>query len=284
MIINHNISALFANRNLSVANANSEQTMARLSSGVRINRAAEDAAGLAISEKMRTQIRGLNRALMNTMDGISFIQTTEGYLGEITSCIQRVRELAIQCSNGILSDEDRGYVQVEVDQLLDHIDFVGNNAQFNGLKMLSGIFKKSTADETASAEMFLHMGANMDDRVQVYIGEMNSTSLGIRTPESSLNVGKQSQANFAIGLSDAALLKINELRSSLGAYQNRLESASRSLMIGCENLQSSESRIRDANIAKESSKMATNTVLSQAATAMLAQANQQPQMILQLLR
>lgn len=284
MIINHNIAALFANRHFSVSNAKTEQTMARLSSGVRINRAAEDAAGLSISEKMRTQIRGLNRALMNTMDGISFIQTTEGYLGEISSSIQRIRELAIQCSNGILSDEDRGYVQVEIDQLLDNIDFVGNNAQFNGLKMLSGMFKKSNAEERALAEMYLHMGANMDERVQVFIGEMNTTALGLRSGESSLNVAKQDKANFAIGLSDAALQKINELRADLGAYQNRLESASRSLMIGSENLQSSESRIRDANIAKESSKMATNSVLSQAATAMLAQANQQPQMILQLLR
>ena len=286
MIINNNISAIFGNRQLSFDALQTERNMEKLSSGMRINRAGDDASGLAVSEKMRTQIRGLNQALRNTQDGVSFIQTTEGYLQEVNTALQRVRELAVQGANGIYSDEDRGYIQVEVEQMVAEIDRIGSHAQFNGLKMLNGMFAEPSADSTPPSEMFLHIGANMDERVQVYIGTMTSTSLGLKAAGTGeiVSVSNQNSANLTIGTIDQALTRINSQRADLGAYQNRLESSTRSIMIGSENLQAAESRIRDTNMAKESSLLAKNQVLTQAATAMLAQANQQPQNVLQLLR
>ncbi|SFB75097.1 flagellin [Brevinema andersonii] len=286
MIINNNISAIFGNRQLALDNAMLNKNMEKLSSGFRINRAGDDASGLAVSEKMRTQIRGLNQALRNTQDGVSFIQTTEGYLQEVTNALQRIRELAIQGANGIYSDEDRGYIQVEVEQMVDEINRVGSQAQFNGLKMLTGLFAKPTADSTPPSEMYLHLGANMDERVQVYIATMNSFSLGLQNEATNeiVSVSTQDQANLTIGMIDQALRRVNSQRADLGGYQNRLESASRSIMVGAENLQAAESRIRDTDMARESSMLAKNQVLTQAAIAMLAQANQQPQAVLQLLR
>ena len=235
---------------------------------------------------MRAQIKGLNQALRNTQDGVSFIQTTEGYLQEVGNALQRVRELSVQASNGIYSDEDRGYIQVEVSQMVDEIDRIGSHAQFNGLKMLSGMFAEATAESTPTAEMYLHLGANMDERVQVHIATMNSTSLGIKDlgTNEPISIASQDSANLAIGTIDQALSRVNEQRADLGAYQNRLESATRSIMVGSENLQAAESRIRDTNMAQESSLLAKNQVLTQAAVSMLAQANQRPQMVLQLLR
>ena len=286
MIINNNISSIFGNRQLSIDTAMTDKNMERLSSGMRINRAGDDASGLAVSEKMRAQIKGLNQALRNTQDGVSFIQTTEGYLQEVGNALQRVRELSIQASNGIYSDEDRGYIQVEVSQMVEEIDRVSTQAQFNGLKMLSGMFAEPTAENTPASEMYLHLGANMDERVQVHIATMNSTSLGIKDlgTNEPISIASQDSANLAIGTIDQALSRVNEQRADLGAYQNRLESATRSIMVGSENLQAAESRIRDTNMAQESSLLAKNQVLTQAAVSMLAQANQRPQMVLQLLR
>lgn len=286
MIINNNISAVFGNRQLSIDSAMTSKNMEKLSSGMRINRAGDDASGLAVSEKMRAQIRGLNQSLRNTQDGVSFIQTTEGYLQEVGGTLQRIRELAVQGANGIYTDEDRGYIQTEVEQMVQEIDRIGSHAQFNGLKMLTGMFAQPTAESTPPAEMFLHIGPNMDERIQVYIGTMNSTALGLKTAGSddAISVSTQNSANLTIGIVDQALSQINSQRASLGATQNRLESTTRSLMIGAENLQAAESRIRDTNMARESSLFAKNQVLTQAATAMLAQANQQPQLVLQLLR
>lgn len=286
MIINNNISAIFGNRQLSIDNAMLDKNMEKLSSGMRINRAGDDASGLAVSEKMRSQIRGLNQALRNTQDGVSFIQTSEGYLQEVGNSLQRIRELAVQGANGIYSDEDRSYIQVEVKQMIDEIDRVASSAQFNGLKMLTGIFSKPTGENTPASEMHLQVGANMDERIRITIGTMTSIALGIQdaTTQKSVSVSTQDQANLTIGIIDQALSKVNGERANLGAFQNRLESATRSIMIGSENLQAAESRIRDTNMAKESSLLAKNKVLSQAATAMLAQANQQPQTVLQLLR
>ncbi|MGL4562153.1 MAG: flagellin [Brevinema sp.] len=286
MVINNNISAIFANRQLAVDNAMLEKNMERLSSGMRINRAGDDASGLAVSEKMRAQIKGLNQALRNNQDGISFIQTTEGYLNEIGSTLQRVRELSVQSANGIYTDEDRGYIQVEVKQMVEEINRISTSAQFNGLKMLTGIYSKPSAENQPASEMYLHLGANMDERVQVHIATMNSTALGLQDASTgnAISISTQNNANLTIGLVDQALAKLNSQRADLGAYQNRLESASRSIMVGSENLQAAESRIRDTDMAKESSLLAKNRVLSQAATSMLAQANQQPQMVLQLLR
>ncbi len=290
MIINNNISAIFGNRQLAVQGLANQKTMEKLSSGLRINRSADDASGLAVSEKMRTQIRGLNRANMNAQDGISFIQTTEGYLSETTQILQRVRELAVQSSNGIYTDEDRGYIQVEVSQMIDELDRIANQAQFNGMKMLTGVFKAPEATDPAQASMWFHIGANMDERVRVYIGNMSSQALGLKSavgnPETAsfISLSTQNSANSVIGMVDQSLRIVNSQRADLGAYQNRLESASRSIQIGYENLQSAESRIRDTNMAKESSVHARNQVMMQAANAMLAQANQQPQLALQLLQ
>lgn len=286
MIINNNISAIFGNRQLSIDTAMTDKNMEKLSSGMRINRAGDDASGLAVSEKMRSQIRGLNQALRNTQDGVSFIQTTEGYLQEAGNILQRVRELAVQSANGIYTDEDRSYIQVEVDQMVSEIDRIGSHAQFNGMKMLSGLFAEPTAENQPAAEMFLHLGANMDERIQVHVNTMNATALGLRTPGTGegLSIGDQNSANVAIGTIDQALERVNSQRANLGAAQNRLESSSRSIMVGAENLQAAESRIRDTDMARESSALAKNQVLTQAATAMLAQANQRPQLVLSLLR
>lgn len=290
MVINNNISAIFGNRQMDVQGLANTKTMEKLSSGMRINRAGDDASGLAVSEKMRAQIRGLNRANMNTQDGISFIQTTEGYLAETTQILQRVREMAIQSANGIYSDEDRQYIQVEVSQMIAELDRIASHAQFNGLRMLTGTFAAPTPESPAQAEMWLHLGANMDERVQVHIGTMNSQALGLKSPignpvtASFISLSTQNGANAVIGLVDQALRRVNSQRADLGAYQNRLESASRSIQVGYENLQNAESRIRDTNMARESSTHARNQVMMQAANAMLAQANQQPQMVLQLLR
>ncbi|MDK2818508.1 MAG: flagellin [Spirochaetota bacterium] len=290
MVINNNISAIFGNRQMEVQGLANSKTMEKLSSGMRINRAGDDASGLAVSEKMRAQIKGLNRANMNTQDGISFIQTTEGYLAESTQILQRIRELSIQSSNGIYTDEDREYIQVEVSQMIAELDRISSQAQFNGMRMLTGTFEKATAEKPATASMWIHMGANMDERVQLNIGNMNSQALGLKSPignpatASFISLSTQNSANATIGLVDQALRTVNSQRADLGAYQNRLESATRSIQVGYENLQSAESRIRDTNMAKESSVHARNQVMMQAANAMLAQANQQSQMVLQLLR
>ncbi|MGL4562515.1 MAG: flagellin [Brevinema sp.] len=290
MVINNNISAIFGNRQMSIQNLANSKTMEKLSSGMRINRSADDASGLAVSEKMRTQIKGLNRANMNVQDGISFIQTTEGYLSETTAILQRIRELSIQSANGIYTDEDRQYIQVEVSQMISELDRIASQAQFNGMKMLTGTFAKPTAEAPAQASMYLHVGANMDERVRLYIGTMNSQALGLKSPignpatASFISLSTQNSSNSVIGLVDQALRRVNSQRADLGAYQNRLESASRSILVGYENLQAAESQIRDTNMAKESSAHARNQVMIQAANAMLAQANQQPQLVLQLLR
>lgn len=290
MIINNNIPAIFGNRQLDIQGLANSKTMEKLSSGMRINRAGDDASGLAVSEKMRAQIRGLNRANLNAQDGISFIQTTEGYLTETTQILQRIRELSIQSANGVYTDEDRGYIQVEVSQMISELDRIASQAQFNGMKMLTGVFAQTTPEQPAQASMWFHIGSNMDERVQVYIGNMNSQALGLKSPIGNpttatfISLSTQNGSNAVIGLVDQALRTVNAQRADLGAYQNRLESASRSIQIGYENLQGAESRIRDTNMAKESSVHAKNQVMMQAANAMLAQANQQPQLVLQLLR
>jgi flagellin len=285
MIINHNISAIAAQRNLKINDANTTVNMGKLSAGLRITRAGDDAAGLAISEKMRSQIRGLNQASRNASDGISFIQTTEGYLQESQDVLQRLRELAIQASNGIYSAEDRMQIQVEVSQLIDEIDRVSSHAQFNGMNMLTGRFAAQTGFNTVTSSMWLHIGANMDQREQVFIGTMTAMALGVRDFAGEIiSYSTPEQANRSIGILDDALKKINKQRADLGAYQNRLELAIKGLDIGAENMQASESRIRDLNMASESVDFAKNQILSQSSIAMLAQANVRTQGVLQLLQ
>lgn len=286
MVINHNMSAQFANRSTGLTELSTTKNMEKLSSGMKINRAGDDASGLAVSEKMRAQIRGMNQASTNAQNGISFIQTTEGYLQETTDIIQRIRELAVQSSNGIYSDEDRMQIQVEVSQLVAEVDRIASQAQFNGMNMLTGRFAKPTGENTVTGSMWFHIGANMDQRTQVFVGTMSAAALGLRNigSEEILTLAGPDDANRAIGTLDEALKKINKQRADLGAYQNRLEKTVVGLDIGAENLQASESRIRDTDMAKEMVDFTKNQVLTQAGTAMLAQANQSSQNVLSLLR
>ena len=286
MVINHNMSAMFAQRSQGLTDLANQKSMEKLSSGMRINRAGDDASGLAVSEKMRAQIRGLNQASQNAENGISFIQTTEGYLQETEDILQRIRELAVQSSNGIYSDEDRMQIQVEVSSLVDEVDRIASAAQFNGMNMLTGRFARPTGENVVTGSMWFHIGANMDQRTQVYIGTMSAMALGIRNigDESKISLQAPDDANRAIGTIDEALKKVNKQRADLGAYQNRLEKTVVGLDIGAENLQASESRIRDTDMAAEMFEFSKDQVLSQAGTAMLAQANQQSQNVLSLLR
>ena len=286
MVINHNMSAMYSNRTLGVTNSNIQKDMEKLSSGMRINRAGDDASGLAVSEKMRSQIRGLNQASQNASNAISFIQTTEGYLQSTTDIVQRIRELAVQSSNGIYTDEDRMQIQVEVSQLVAEVDRIASQAQFNGMNMLTGRFAKSTGENTVTASMWFHIGSNMDQRTQVFIGTMTSTSLGLKElgSESIMSLAAPDDANRAIGTLDEALKRLNKQRADLGAYQNRLEHTVNGINIGAENLQAAESRIRDTDMAAQMVEFTKNQVLTQSGTAMLAQANAQSQNVLSLLR
>ncbi|HOJ98662.1 MAG TPA: flagellin [Termitinemataceae bacterium] len=286
MIINHNLSAMYADRSLRVTQTAIAKDMEKLSSGLRINRAGDDASGLAVSEKMRSQIRGLNQASTNALNGISFIQTSEGYLQETQDIIQRLRELAVQAANGIYTDEDRMQIQVEVSQLVDEINRIASHAQFNGMNMLIGAFARPTGENLVTASMWFHIGANMDQRERVYIGTMTAAGLGVRNAADGTIISLETPdgANRSIGTLDEALKKVNKQRADLGAYQNRLEHAIRGIDIGAENLQAAESRIRDTDMANQMVSYTKNQILSQAGTAMLAQANQRTQSVLQLLQ
>ena len=286
MIINHNMSAMFAQRTVGQTNVSTQKNIEKLSSGLRINRAGDDASGLAVSEKMRSQIRGLNRASANAQDGISFIQVTEAFLQETTDVMQRIRELSVQSSNGIYSAEDRLYIQVEVSQLVAEVDRIASHAQFNGMNMLTGRFARETGENTVTASMWFHIGANMDQRVRAYVGTMTAKALGVRDigDESILRIDTPETANRAIGTLDEAIKKINKQRADLGAYQNRLEMSVVGINVAAENLQASESRIRDVDMAKEMVEYTRNQILTQSGTAMLAQANQQTQSVMSLLR
>lgn len=283
MIINHNMSAMFAQRQQGVNARTVQGNIESLSSGLRINRAGDDASGLAVSEKMRSQIRGLNQASRNAADGISFLQATEGYLQETSDILQRMRELSIQAANGIYTSEDRMQIQVEISQLVDEIDRVASHAQFNGMNMLTGRFAADEGTNTVTASMFFHIGANMDQRERVYVGTMTAQALGVRSQQDMISLSTPGGANSSIGTLDTALRRINKQRADLGAYQNRLELAMQGIDIAAENLQASESQIRDVNVAQEIVDYTRNQILVQASTAMLAQANTATQSVLQLL-
>ena len=286
MIINHNLSAMFADRSLKVTQNYLTKSMEKLSSGLRINRAGDDASGLAVSEKMRAQIRGLNMASFNASNGISFIQVSEGYLQETEDVLQRIRELSIQAANGIYTEEDRMYIQIEVSQLVSEVDRIASHAQFNGMNMLTGRYARATGQNIPTASMWFHIGANMDQRTQVYIGTMTAEGLGIRDVGDGtfITLETPEDANRTIGTLDAALKIVNKQRADLGAYQNRLEHAVRGIDVGAENLQAAESRIRDTNMANQMVEYVRDQILSQAGTAMLAQANQRGTSVLQLLQ
>ncbi len=285
MIINHNMSAIFAHNRLKVTDRDLTKDMEKLSSGLRIVRAGDDASGLAVSEKMRAQIRGLRQASQNAANGISFIQVAEGYLQETEDIMHRMRELCVQASNGIYSDEDRMQIQVEISQLVDEVDRIASHAQFNGMNMLTGKFARETGENSVTSSMWLHIGANMDQRERVYVGTMTATSLGVRRSGTNeiITIADPDSANRNIGIIDSGLKMVNKQRADLGAYQNRLEHAIVGLDVGAENTQAAESRIRDADMANLMVSYTKNTILMQSGMAMLAQANVKNQNVLQLL-
>jgi flagellin len=283
MIINHNMSAIYANRQLDVTQLDISKSIEKLSSGLRINRAGDDASGLAVSEKLRSQIRGLNQAERNILNGVSFIQTSEGYLQETQDILHRIRELAVQSANGIYTDEDRLMIQVEVSQLVREVDRIASHAQFNGMNMLTGAFAR---DSASGKIMQFQIGANMDQNEKVYIGTMTATALGLLNAQGSngiISIQDPDAANLAIGAMDSALKQVNKQRADLGAYQNRFETAAEGVAVAAENMQASESRIRDVNMASEMVDFTKGAILNQAGTAMLAQANVRTQSVLQLL-
>ena len=284
MVINHNLSAINANRSLGVSDADLSNSMSKLASGLRINKAGDDASGLAVSEKMRAQIGGLNQAVRNIGDGVSFIQSTEGYLQETSDILGRVRELSVQAANGIYTSEDRMQIQVEVSQLVDEVNRIASHAQFNGMNMLTGRF--STTSATGDI-MQLQVGANMDQNERVFIGTMTAASLGLQNgqggADGNVTITSVEGANMTIGIVDNALRMVNRQRADLGAYQNRFEMASKGVAIAAENLQAAESGIRDADMASEMVEYTKDSVLNQAGMAMLAQANVRSQNVLQLL-
>ena len=318
MIINHNLNAMNAHRNFGSNNVNSAKSMEKLSSGLRINRAGDDAAGLAISEKMRGQIRGLDQASRNSQDGISMIQTAEGALNETHAILQRMRELAVQASNDTNVTKDRDAIQGEMNQLTAEISRIGNTTEFNTQKVLNG---GSATGAGQTKTVALQIGANQGQTFDVKLEDMRSHKLRLsaatastavtttsivtgasgtvsfvstgtisaandktKTNEYALNIGSAKAAGAAVTVINNAINTVSTERAKLGAYQNRLEHTIANLNTASENLSASESRIRDVDMAKEMMAFSKNNILSQAAQAMLAQANQQPQGVLQLLR
>ncbi|OHD54743.1 MAG: flagellin [Spirochaetes bacterium GWF1_51_8] len=294
MIINHNISSVFANRQFKITELSLNSDIEKLSSGLRINKAGDDASGLAVSEKMRTQIKGLYQAMRNTEDAVSFLQTAEGYLEETTQVLQRIRELSVQAGNGVYSTEDRSLINVEINQLLDELNRIASHAQFNGMDIFLGRFAEPNVNTPASAGgapataeetgIWFHIGPNMNQKVQVFIGTMNAAALGLMEDKSpKVSAELPETANRSIGLIDQALEKVAKQRTDLGSYQNRFEKLFKGLYIAFENTQAAESRIRDTNMAEQMSEFVKNQILAQANVSMLAQANLKPQLVLRLL-
>jgi flagellin len=284
MIINHNMSAMYASRILSERGQEVQSNIQKLSSGQRINTAGDDASGLAVSEKLRSQVRGLNQASANILNAVSFIQTTEGYLNETSSILQRVRELSVQSANGIYSNEDRMQIQVEVSQLVAEVNRVASHAQFNGMNLLTGRFAQGSA--TTATTMQFQVGANMDQNVKMYVGNMSASALGLAGAQGAagmISLSSADGANKTIGTVDTALKIVNKQRADLGAYQNRFQIAQKGVDIAAENLQASESRIRDADMAKEMVDFVKNQILTSSSSSMLAQANTQNQSVMKLL-
>lgn len=272
MIINHNMMAANAHRAGGMNASGQSKSIEKLSSGLKINRAGDDAAGLSISEKMRGQIRGLNMASKNAQDGISLIQTAEGALDEVHAMLQRMRELAVQAANDTNVAADRISIKDELDQLTSEIDAISTRSEFNTQKLINGSFSNKT----------FHIGSNNLQTISVSIGAMSASALGVKT--GSIVVSTNLAAGSAITKINTAITRVSSQRSKLGAIQNRLEHTIKNLDNSAENLQAAESRLRDTDMAKEMSSFTKSNILAQASQAMLAQANQLPQQVLQLLR
>ncbi len=275
MKINHNMSSINAHRVLKFRGWKLDKSVARLATGERINSARDDASGLAVSEKMRTQIMGLRRAERNTEDGLSFIQTADGFLSQAADVLQRVRVLSVQSANGIYHQSDRLLTQVEVSQLINEVDRIASQAEFNRFKILLGDY----APGSKAGSMWFHVGANMNQRERAYISTMTSKALGIN----NARLTTVAESNEAIGLVDNALEMIFKERANLGGYANRLEMIARGLMNAYENAQAAESQIRDADMAETIVEYTRNQILETVATSMLAQSNLRGRGILRLL-
>lgn len=306
MIINHNIPAMNAHRNMGLNNLAADRTMESLSSGLRINRAADDAAGLAVSEKMRGQIRGLSMASRNTQDGISMIQTAEGFLNETTAALQRIRELAVQSANGVYESSDREMIQTEVSQLISEIDRIAEQAEFNDKLLFRGDFANPNIDQSVPVNpdnaaaaaaagpndssvtgngISLQVGANIDQFIEFYLEDVSATALGLKGGAEGDNVDVTTVAasNRSLATIDEALDIVTKQRTDLGAVQNRLENAMRGIDVAVENLQSAESRVRDTDMANSMIQFVRDNILTQSSISMLAQANLRPQAILRVL-
>jgi len=275
MRIVNNISAMNTNRVLGATDNAMGKTLEKLSSGLRINRAADDAAGLAISEKMRAQIRGMKQAIRNAQDGISFIQTAEGALNETHAILNRMRELAVQASNGIYTESDKQKLQEEFTQLYDEIDRIALTTEFNTKKILSGSYKDNG--------VVFQIGPNANQMISGTITNMTAAGLGLSATDSIGSGTSYTDIQNVIEKLDEAIDTVSAERSKLGAIQNRLEHTIANLSVTMENLAASESRIRDADMPQEMTEFTKNQILIQSATAMLAQANMKPQAVLQLL-
>jgi flagellin len=278
MRINHNMSAMFANRQLQKISHRMDKTIEKLASGEAINRAGDDASGLAVSEKMRTQINGLVQAEKNTMNGLSFIQVAEGSFQQLNDMLQRIRSLSVQSANGIYSNSDRTQIQVEVSQLVDEIDRISTSAEFNRMKMLTGRF----ASGSKVGSMFFHVGANSNQRIRVFIQTIGSRALNLYDGNKKRTISTVGYANSMIGYVDSALDKLNRQRADLGAYYNRLENTGMALARSQENLTAADSRIRDADMATQMVEFTRDQILVQTSVAMLAQANFKPKLIMKL--
>ena len=269
MVIQHNLTAMNTNRQLGITTGNQAKSTEKLSSGYRINRAGDDAAGLTISEKMRSQIRGLNKASSNAEDGVSLIQTAEGALNEAHSILQRMNELATQAANDTNTSSDRTAVQKEIDALTSELSRIASTTQFNTMNLLSGSFTRKN----------LQVGALEGQKISISISTMNAKALGV----ASLKVSSFGKAGSAMTLIQKAISKVSTQRSALGALQNRLEHTIANLDTTSENTSAAESRIRDVDMAEEMVEYSKNNILAQAGQSMLAQANQSTQGVLSLL-
>lgn len=283
MQINHNLPAMQVNRQLHKAFSRYEKSIEKLSTGERINKAGDDATNLAVSEKMRTQIRGLKQAEHNAMNGMSFIQTAEGNMGQVNEILQRIRELSVQSANGIYSDSDRQQIQVEVSQLIDEVDRIGTSAEFNRNKLLTGKYARGSK----LGSIFFHVGPNKGQRIQAFIKTMNGRAFGFYQGNGAKAAKKPLQtvfqANEMIGTVDNAIDKLVRQRADLGAYHNRLETTVDALRTGYENMVAAESRIRDTDMAEELLEFTKNQVQLQSGTAMLAHTNFSSQLVVSLI-
>jgi flagellin len=276
--INTNLDSLSGVNNLTKTNTRLSSNFGRLSSGLRINKAADDAAGLAVSENLRAQVRGLNQAVRNTNDGVSIIQTAEGALNEIQNNLNRIRELAVQSSSGTLQDTERTYINTESDSLLNEINRLANVTEFNGQVLLNG--SSSTGVGTVSLDVQVGIFNTTNDRISVSISSARTEALAVNTVK--LNSSTNAQASLTS--IDTAIDRVSSIRSTLGATQNRLGSALANLQSSVENLSSAQSQIRDVDFASETADMSRNQILQSAGISILAQANSGGQGVLSLLR